>query len=98
MDDNGFFSKIGYVMKVLESNRKAKAVRCETRGIIWACLVLKQNLNLLSRKYPRYANEFNQIYHPYYEQIRNLHEVVMDEILSNKITNGNKQEEADNSN
>ena len=31
MDDNGFFSKIGYVMKVLESNRKAKAVRCETR-------------------------------------------------------------------
>ena len=96
MDDNEFFSKFGYVMKVLESNRKTRVLRCETRGIIWACQVLKQNLYLLSRKYPRYANEFNQIYSPYYEQLRNLHESVMDEILNNTI-NGNKQEKTDDS-
>lgn len=96
MDDNEFFSKFGYVIKVLESNRKTRVLRCETRGIIWACQVLKQNLNLLKRKYPRYVNEFDEVYRPYYDQLRDIHDSVLSDIFYN-CSNGNKQEKTDDS-
>ena len=95
--DNGFFSKYHYILDVMNSNRKTKVVRCETRGIIWACQVLKQNLNLLKRKYPRYASEFDSVYEPYYNELRNIHDSVLDDIFNN-CYDGNKQEETNDSN
>lgn len=94
--DNGFFSKYHYIIDVMNSNRKTKAIRAETRVIIWACQVLKQNLNLLKRKYPRYVDEFDEVYRPYYDQLRDIHDSVLSEIFDN-CSNGDKQEKADDS-
>lgn len=96
MFDSGFFTKYHYVLNVVYGNRDSQKLIHETSTIIWGCKVLKQNLDFLKRKYPRYADEFSDIYHPYYEELRRLHDKVLDLIYFNS-THGDEQEKTNDS-
>ena len=97
MIKNGWFEKYYYVYKVMNGNKTAKNVRCQTSTIIWGEKVLDQYLKVLIKKYPKLKKAFYEVESPYYEDLRRLDEEVFDQIVEN-VRNENSKKETNNSN
>ena len=91
MLESGWMNKYHFIINVMNGNATSKILRHETRTIIWGCEVLKQHLNMLKRKHPKYSEYFDKIEAPYYDSLRNLHECIMDKIINNSYDDGNKE-------
>lgn len=100
MIDSGFFRDCySRVWDVMGGNINSTNPTHETKTIIWGCKVLEQRIQMLKRKYPKYSKEFDWFYEPYYENLRQRHDFVLNRIFDNiREQYGDKQEEADNSN
>lgn len=99
MLESGFVSKYHHILNVIKGNMDSVVVRHETSVILWACDVLKREIEFLKKKHPRFAKELQDEYLVYYENVRTLHNRVLDEIFINiKKKYGNDKKEADNSN
>lgn len=107
MLESGFVTKYHHILDIMRGNMKSDRLRHESVTILWACDVIKNEINLLKRKHPDVEKELQQQYWPYYEDVRRLHDEVWDKILdnikmkhgkNNEINDGDNKEEADNSN
>lgn len=91
MMDRGWMTKYHFILNVMNGNKKSKVPRHETRLILWAREVLEQELNWLKKKHPMLQDAFNKVSRPYYDELRTLHENVLDIIFDN-IKNGTEED------
>lgn len=99
MLESGFVSKYHFILDVMNGNMSSTVLAHENKTIIWACGVLKREITFLQKKHPKLSNILEQLYWPYYENVRNLHDKVLDQIFENASEKyGNNKEETNNSN
>ena len=97
MIENGWFKKYYYVCKVMNGNRVAKNLRCQSATILWGQEILDQSLKILIKKYPKLKKAFYEVESPYHNDLRRLDDEVFSQILEN-VQNESSKKETNNSN
>ena len=93
MIKNDWFTKYYFILKVMNKNRESENPLHETKVILWGNKVLKQELDFLKKKYPSLSHYFDVAEQPYYDDMRRIHENVLDQIFENiKNNHGNSNE------